>query len=174
MNFKRFFALILIAFGFNSIQARQKLVGKSAPTFSSQAIFPDGTIGEFKLEDYIGQNIVLYFYPMDSSPNCTIQAKIFRDNIGKLQAQKIMVVGISPDSIKSHKKFQEKLALPFPLVSDETKKHPISKKYNATGFLFGKRKTLLINTKGIIFKEFEEVNIQNQIDDILQAFTDQK
>ena len=173
MNFKRLIYIFLAFFNFDKIQALQKLVSKPAPIFKGQALFPDGTISEFNLRDYIGKNIVLYFYPMDSSPNCSIQAKIFRDNIGKLQAKNILVVGVSPDSIKSHKKFQKKLALPYPLVSDATKSHLISKKYNAAGFLFGKRKTFLINTKGIIFKEFDEVNINNQIDDILQAFARQ-
>lgn len=174
MNIKQFFAFFCLIFGCNNTLTHQNLVGKSAPIFKSKAIFPDGTISDFNLEDYIGQDIVIYFYPMDSSPNCSIQAKNFRDNIDLLKNKNIMVIGVSPDSIKSHKKFQEKLALPYPLVSDATRKHPISKKYNATGFLFGKRKTFLINKEGIIFKEFEEVNIQQQINDILTAFTGQK
>jgi len=173
MKIKHALALLL-SLSFNNAQANQKFIGKLAPAFHSQAVFPDGTIGEFKLQDFIGQDIVLYFYPMDNSPGCTIQAKKFRDEISRLQDKKIMVVGISPDSIKSHKKFQEKLALPYPLVSDSSKKCSISKKYNASGFLFGKRITYLINKEGKIFKIFDHVDIKNQVDDILDAFASQK
>ena len=170
MNFKNIFALILIIMPCFYAQASQKLVGKKAPFFTGQAVFPDGTIDDFNLKDYSGKRIVLYFYPMDNSSNCTIQAKKFRDEIGRLQAKNIMVVGVSPDSIESHKKFRDKLALPYPLVSDIDKKNSIAKKYKTNGWIFNKRHTFLINKKGIIFKVFNHVDIKHQVNDILQAF----
>ena len=173
MKFKHIFVLGLSFLSFNCAQASQKLVGKKAPLFKGQAVFPDGTTNYFNCKDFIGKNIVLYFYPMDNSSHCTIQAKKFRDEIGRLEAQNIMVVGISPDSIESHKKFRDKLALPFPLISDTDKKNSISKKYKTNGWLFGKRHTFLINKKGIIFKVFDHVDIKNQVDDILEAFANQ-
>ena len=177
MNFKYYaiaFCPLFLFLGWQTIHASQKLVGKQAPSFKGQAVFPDGTVQDFDLENYEGQNIVLYFYPMDNTPGCTKQAKIFRDNIKKMNAQGIMIVGISYDSIKSHKAFQDKHSLPFPLVSDSKNKHAISKKYKASGLITSKRKTFLINKKGIIFKVFDKVDIQDQIEDILECFAQQK
>lgn len=165
---------ICLFISFYSLQASQKLTGKKAPLFSGQAVFPDGSIDTFYLKDYIGQNVVVYFYPMDNSHNCTIQAKKFRDEIKKLENKNIMVVGISHDSVSSHKKFRDKLALPYPLISDVDKKNSIAKKYKTHGLLFDKRHTFLINKKGIIFKVFDHVDLKNQVDDIVAAFAMQK
>lgn len=178
MNAKHIIALLIVigfstAYAASKTPASQKLVGKPAPRFNRQAVFPDGTVGDFNLEDYIGQNIIIYFYPMDSSPGCTIQAKKFRDEIGRLQKQNIMVVGISSDSIKSHKKFQQALALPFPLIADIAGQNSVAKKYKAARFLIGKRITFLINKNGIIFKIFDHVDIKTQIEDILKSFAEQ-
>ena len=170
MKIKKYIAAFLLFLGFGSVQARHKLEGKIAPEFSGQAVFPDGSIKEFDLKDYKNQKIVLYFYPMDSTPGCTKQAKIFKDNIKKLQDQGIKVIGISYDSIDSHLKFQKKYALPYPLVSDAAKKHAISKLYKVSGFFSSERKTFLVNEKGIIFKVFDKVDIKHQIDDILESF----
>lgn len=146
---------------------------KVAPNFTAQAVFPDGTIKTVSLSDYMGKKIVLYFYPMDNTPGCTIQAKKFRDNIQKLHDAGITILGVSCDSINSHLNFQKKHALPFPLISDSRIKRSISKAYGAAGFLYSQRKTFLINPEGIIFKTFEKVDIQNQIDDILNSFANQ-
>lgn len=173
MKFK-YFATFLLFLGFNNVQAKNKLEGQLAPQFSGQAVYPDGTVKEFDLQDCKNKKMVLYFYPMDSSPGCTKQAKIFRDEIKRLHDKNIMVVGISYDSIDSHIKFQKKYALPYPLVADDQKKHPISKMYKVTGFFTSERKTFLINEKGIIFKVFDKVDIKHQVNDILDAFAAQK
>jgi len=173
---KKYIVLFLVVISFTALYARrntqltEKLIGKPAPAFNAQAVYPDGTIGELNLKDYIGKNLVIYFYPMDNSPGCTIQAKKFRDEIGRLQKKDITVIGISGDSIKSHKKFQKALALPYPLVSDVGRKVPISKQYKASGFLIGKRITYLVDQDGIIFKVFNKVDIKHQVDDILKSF----
>ncbi len=175
MHKKYIFAFLIVA-SFTALYARRntqltgKLIDKPAPIFSAQAVYPNGTIGELNLKDYVGKNLVIYFYPMDNSPGCTIQAKKFRDEIGRLEKKGITVIGISGDSVRSHKKFQKALALPYPLVSDVGRKVPISKQYKASGFLIGKRITYLVDEDGIIFKIFDKVDIKHQVDDILKAF----
>ncbi|MDP3787971.1 MAG: peroxiredoxin [Candidatus Chromulinivorax sp.] len=179
MNVKFLMSLLLIslsaiAYAKSKTSLSQKLVHKSAPKFKAQAVFPDGVVDDLNLDDYAGQNIVLYFYPMDNSPGCTIQAKKFRDEIGRLNSKGITVIGVSKDSIRSHKKFQKALALPFPLISDTDGKNSIAKKYKAERFLIGKRITFLIDKNGIIFKVFDHVDIKNQIDEILSEFENHK
>lgn len=150
------------------------LICKPAPLFSAQAVFADGTVKKFNLKDFIGQKLVLYFYPMDNTPGCTKQAQNFRDNIKKLKKDGITLVGISCDSIKSHKKFQKKYDLPYILVSDSRRRKFISKKYGVNTFLMSKRKTFLIDECGNIFKKFDQINIEEQIDEILKAFKKNK
>lgn len=140
-----------------------------AKDFSAEALFPDGRVKRISLSNYRGQKVVLYFYPKNGTPGCTRQAKVFRDNFNKLQDKGIVVIGISYDSLKSHKKFQEKHQLPFMLVCDETKS--ISKEYGTDGWFFPSRKTILIDEKGNIVKRFESVDITHQIDDILKTFS---
>jgi len=177
MKIQYFFAFFVVIGSVICSSAYAKnttFVGKPAPTFKGQAMFPDGSIRELDLKDYKGDNVVVYFYPMNNSSSCTIQAKKFRDEMKKLSEKDIYVIGISTDTIDSHKKFSEKLALPFPLVSDSKYKNAISKKYEATGVLFGKRKTFLINKKGIVFKVFDTVDIKNQVDDIVKSYAQEK
>lgn len=156
------------------------LLHKQAPLFKAPAVFPDVEdgkkgyrVGEFDLKEYIGKyKIVLYFYPMDDTPGCTKEAQKFRDSIDLLQRHGIMVVGVSCDSIKSHSKFAAKYGLPYVLVTDSRWKRTISKKYNAAGWFYSKRKTILIDKKGEVVHVFEQVNIQDQIDDILNVFSE--
>lgn len=175
MNLKTFFhsficGLILCT----QTSPTQNLVGKKAPVFNAQAAFPDGCICDLNLQDYIGRyDIVLYFYPMDNTPGCSKQAQIFRDNIEKLKQHNIIVIAVSCDSITSHQKFQKKYQLPFPIVSDSRWNQTIGKLYGANGWFYSQRKTFLINTKGIIIKQFDKVDIQNQMEDILEIFTHQ-
>lgn len=115
------------------------------------------------LDDYKGQWIVLYFYPKDDTPGCTKEACEFRDKYKELTKQNIVVLGVSKDSVKSHKKFADKYTLPFPLLSDESLE--VIKAYNAWGEkkFMGKtyqgilRKTFLIDPKGEIKKEYSRV-----------------
>lgn len=149
----------------------KKLINHPAPLFKAPALYPDGTVKDFNISDHAGKNIILYFYPKDGSKCCTIQAKQFRDAIKTFESKNILIVGISSDSIKTHQKFQEEYSLPFPLVSDVQNNYAISKMYNAHGwFGFAQRKTLLINTQGVIFKIFDKIDIENQISDILKCF----
>lgn len=165
-----YLVIFMLVYSCVKIFSKQSLQGKIAPTFTGQATFPDGAHGTINLQDYIGENLVIYFYPMDNSPYCTLQAQDFSKKFHKLTYQKITVIGISSDSVQSHSKFQCSLQLPYPLISDTTPKYSIAKKYGAKGLLFGQRKTFLINKDGIIFKIFDHINIEHQIEDILQAF----
>lgn len=180
MQMKKSFAMTLVL-GMMSFTTfiGSDLVGQKAPLFISQAVFPPRhheskskyTVGEFDLKKYIGHHkIVLYFYPMDNTPGCTKEAQKFRDDIEILKEHGIMVIGVSCDSIESHLKFQKKYALPFILVHDSRWYRKISKMYHVAGLFYSKRKTFLIDKKGMIIHVFEQVDIPSQVDDIIRIF----
>lgn len=91
--------------------------GDKAPAF--KGVDQDGNV--ISLSDYRGQRVILYFYPKDNTPGCTAQACNLRDNYDELTGLGYQVIGVSGDSVKSHKKFEEKFDLPFPLIADEDK-----------------------------------------------------
>jgi peroxiredoxin Q/BCP len=117
-----------------------------------------------KLSDYKGKWVVLYFYPKDDTPGCTKEACNFRDSFHELQKLDVQILGVSKDSVASHKKFAEKYHLNFPILSDE--KHEVIEKYKAWGVkkFIGRefegiiRKTYLIDPKGEVKKVYEKVN----------------
>ena len=130
--------------------------GEKAPQFSG--IDQDGN--KISLKDLKGQKLVLYFYPEDDTPTCTIQACNLRDNYSLLKKHGYKVIGVSPDSRKSHTKFREKYSLPFTLIADP--EHKIIEKYGVWGEknLYGRkymglhRTTFVIDEKGIITRIF--------------------
>ena len=117
-----------------------------------------------RLSDFSGKPLVLYFYPKDNTPGCTKEACSFRDDYSEYEKMSISIVGISPDSTVSHKKFQDKYSLPFTLLSDPG--HQVASEYG----VWGKKKrggkeyegiyrtTFIINGEGVITKVFEGVN----------------
>ena len=109
-----------------------------------------------KLTDYKGKKLVVYFYPKDNTPGCTTEAKNFRDSIKEYEDKDITIVGISADSVKSHKNFQTKFDLPFTLLSDPEKK--AAKAFGALDKGTVKRRTWLINEEWLIEKAFESVS----------------
>lgn len=117
-----------------------------------------------KLSDYKGKWVLLYFYPKDDTPGCTLEACSLRDNFHQLEKYGVQILGVSKDSVKSHKKFAEKYHLNFPILSDESKE--MIKGYEAWGvkkfmgreFEGIKRKSFLINEKREIVKVYENVN----------------
>ena len=117
-----------------------------------------------KLSDYLGKWVVLYFYPKDDTPGCTKEACNFRDSYHELQRLGVQILGVSKDSIVSHKKFVEKYHLNFPILSDESKS--VIMKYKSWGVkkFMGRefegtiRNTYLINPKGKVEKFYEKVN----------------
>ena len=127
------------------LQEKQKAPNFKAPN-------QNGELRELK--DYLGKWLVLYFYPRDFTPGCTIEACNFRDDHTKIK-QYATVVGVSTDSVEKHKKFEERFKLPFELLSD-TEENMV-KTYGADGLIFKKRVTFLIDPKGIIQKIYKSV-----------------
>jgi peroxiredoxin Q/BCP len=151
--------------------ATQLKEGDKAPVFTGM----DQDGNKISLADYKGNKLVLYFYPEDDTPTCTIQACNLRDNYGLLKKNGFEVVGVSPDNEKSHKKFEKKFSLPFTLIADPD--HHILDKYGVWGEkeLFGNhymgvhRTTFVINEKGIIEKIFLRPKNKAHAEEIIDA-----
>ncbi|MDB4919948.1 thioredoxin-dependent thiol peroxidase [Mucilaginibacter sp.] len=147
--------------------------GDKAPDFTAK----DQNGKTVSLSDFKGKNVILYFYPKDDTPGCTAEACSFRDNYQSMLGQGFEVIGVSTDDEKSHKKFETKYSLPFPLIADTDKsindaygvwveKNMYGKKYMGTA-----RKTFLISTDGTITKIIDKVDTKNssqQVLDLLQ------
>lgn len=135
-------------------------VGTKAPAF--KGINEKGET--IKLSDYKGKKLVLYFYPKDSTPGCTAEACDLRDNYHTFIKNGYEILGVSPDSVKSHVKFIQKFELPFSLLADED--HSIADAFGAWGEkqMYGRtymgilRSTFVINEKGVIEKVIEKVD----------------
>lgn len=148
--------------------------GNKAPSFKGK----DQNGNTVSLSDYKGKKVVLYFYPEDDTPTCTVQACNIRDNFGLLKKNGFVVLGISPDEEKKHKKFEAKYNLPFTLISDTA--HTIIDKYGVWGEkqLYGRnymglhRTTFLIDEKGIIRKIFTRPKSKQHTEEILKAWTE--
>lgn len=131
--------------------------------------------GKFhKLSNYKGKWVVVYFYPKDDTPGCTVEACGFRDAMSELTKQGIAVLGISKDNVVSHKKFAEKFQLNFPLLSDESTETIKAygawapKKFMGRTFLGILRKTVLINPQGKIAKTYDNVDVKTHAKQILE------
>ncbi len=146
--------------------------GRKAPDFK----LPDQNGTTIKLSDYRGKKVALYFYVHDFTPGCTNQSCSMRDGEKKLKRAGIVTIGISTDSVESHKKFAQKYELPFVVLSDKDAK--IAKKYGVHGmktfmgrkFMGVKRTTFLIDEKGVIVKIMPKVNVKHHADEVLGTF----
>ena len=146
--------------------------GKKAPAFKAK----DQNGDMISLADFKGKNIVLYFYPKDDTPTCTVQACNLRDNFGLLKKKGITVIGVSPDEVAKHKKFETKHDLPFTLLADPELK--IIDKYGVWGEkqLYGKkymgliRTTFLIDGDGMIKKIIAKPKAKEHAQEILAAW----
>lgn len=149
-------------------ESKMPPVGKAAPAFTLPAI-PDGTV---KLSRFKGKNVVLYFYPRDNTPGCTQEACDVRDNQAVRQSRETVVLGISPDSVASHRKFAEKFELPFPLLSDED--HKVAEKYGVwvekkqygRTYMGIQRATFLIDKQGKIAAVWPRVNVKGHVAEV--------
>lgn len=146
-------------------------VGDVAPDFT--AVTDSGAT--VSLGDYRGKRVVLYFYPKDDTPGCTTQACGFRDNYPVIEEKNAVVLGVSPDSAKSHQKFKTKFDLPFTLLVDED--HAIAEAYGAWAekSMYGKkymgieRSTFLIDAKGVLRQEWRKVKVDGHAEEVLAA-----
>ena len=146
-------------------------VGKKVPAFAADAT------GDQKIrsKDLRGSHVVLYFYPKDSTPGCTLEGQDFRDNHARFRRAKTVILGVSRDSIASHEKFKAKQAFPFELLSDtdETlcKLFDVIKQKN----MYGKkvrgieRSTFLIDKEGVLRKEWRKVKVAGHVEEVLAA-----
>ena len=142
------------------------------------ALVPDFSLmgfdnNEHKLSEYRGKNIVLYFYPRDNTPGCSTEACDFRDNNNNFNDNNTVVIGISRDSLKSHNKFIEKFNLPFILLSDENEEvcnlFNVIKEKNMYGkkVMGIERSTFIINSDGILIKEYRKVKVKDHVNTVL-------
>ena len=144
------------------------VIGKKAPKIDAL----DLNAKPFKIEDYKGKKLIVFFYPKDNTPTCTIEVQNFRDNYKTLKKEGFEVIGISADSIASHKKFIDKYSLPFILLSDESKETLTKYGVWAEKTLFGKtymgilRRTFIIDENGNLEHIIEKVISKNASDQI--------
>jgi peroxiredoxin Q/BCP len=146
-------------------------VGDKAPAFT---VATNGG-GSISLADYMGKHVVLYFYPKDDTPGCTKEACAFRDGFAAFKKKGAVVLGVSPDPVKSHDKFVEKFKLPFTLLADTEKK--IVEAYGVWGektFMGRKymgtfRVTFLIGPDGVIKQIWPTVKPEEHADEVLAA-----
>ena len=125
----------------------------------------NGKEQEFSLKDFLGKKVLLYFYPKDDTPGCTVQACNFRDNLNRLLPH-LKVIGVSADKPDSHKSFREKFDLNFPLLSDV--EHKLAEEFKVWDGKLTERSTFLIDEKGEIEREWRKVDPNKHIDEILQ------
>jgi len=127
------------------------------------------------LSDYKGKKLVLYFYPKDDTPGCTAEACSLRDGYGQFQAKGYEILGVSPDSVKKHVKFQEKFNLPFSLLADED--HVVSEAYGVWGekkfmgrpYMGINRTTFVIDENGKIERIIAKVDNENHASQVLEG-----
>jgi peroxiredoxin Q/BCP len=152
----------------------QITIGKPVPDFEALST-GNKTI---KLTDYQGRHVVIYFYPKDNTPGCTLEGQSFRDNIEKFTALNTIILGVSRDTVRVHEAFKCKQEFPFDLLSDEDENlcqlFDVIKMKN----MYGKqvrgieRSTFLIDPKGTLIREWRKVKVKNHIEEVLGALTE--
>jgi thioredoxin-dependent peroxiredoxin len=147
------------------------VIGRPAPDFT----LPSTTGENVSLKQFKGKKtVVLYFYPKDGTPGCTREACDFRDHAAELEAAKVVVLGISTDSLESHQHFKEKQKLPFTLLSDEdaavSKLFGVYKQKNLYGkkHLGIERTTFVIDKTGRVAQIWPKVKVEGHIQDVLE------
>ncbi len=149
-------------------------LNKTVPDFEAES-----TGGmPFKLSNFRGKKVLIYFYPRDNTPGCTQEGKDFRDNIEQFSAYNTVIFGVSRDSVKVHEGFKAKQAFPFELLSDKDEKlcqlFDVIKMKN----MYGKqvrgieRSTFLINEEGVLIHEWRKVKVKVHIEEVLQILAE--
>ena len=153
---------------------QKKLEGKKCPNFNGQCT--SGLVLSNK--DFIGKNLVVYFYPKDSTPGCTTEGQDFRDNYKKFKDFNTEIIGVSRDSIKSHENFKLKQSFPFELLSDHDEKMCKAFDVMKMKSMYGReymgvdRSTFLINKNGKVVKEWRSVKVKGHVDEVLLKVKD--
>jgi thioredoxin-dependent peroxiredoxin len=146
-------------------------LGKAIPAFELEAT-SGKTITE---KDLKGKNTVLYFYPKDDTPGCTQEGQDFRDEIKQFSKLNTQIIGVSRDTLKSHTSFKAKFDFPFELLSDPDEKLCSAFDVMQMKNMYGKqvrgveRSTFLIDSKGILRKEWRKVKVQDHVNEVLTA-----
>lgn len=149
-------------------------IGEPAPDFELPAT-GDQTLS---LADFKGSNVVLYFYPKDSTPGCTREGQDFRDNIARFEDLDTVILGASRDGIKAHENFKAKQSFPFELLSD--KEETLCKAYDVIKLkkMYGReslgveRSTFLIDKQGVLRREWRKVKVAGHVDQVLEAVSE--
>jgi thioredoxin-dependent peroxiredoxin len=149
------------------------IVGAAAPDFKLAAVTRAGE-QELSLTDFKGKSVVLYFYPKDDTPGCTTEACSFRDQLKDFEAVNSVILGISPDDPKSHAKFAEKFALPFPLLADID--HKVAEEYGVwkeksnygKTYMGIERTTFVIDKDSKIAKIYPRVKVDQHSEKVLE------
>jgi peroxiredoxin Q/BCP len=146
-------------------------IGKKVPDFTLPATGEQ----QIALSDYPGKNVVVYFYPKDSTPGCTTEGQDFRDKIHTFRRRNTVILGISRDSVKSHENFKAKQQFPFDLLSDTDEKacklFDVIKEKNMYGrkVMGIERSTFLIDDKGVLRREWRKVKVKGHVEEVLEA-----
>ncbi len=147
----------------------KKLEGKKCPIFKGDST-SNKTISN---KDFLGKNLVIYFYPKDSTPGCTTEGQDFRDNYKTFKKLNTDILGVSRDSVKSHENFKQKQSFPFELLSDPEeimcKAFDVMKLKSMYGkeYIGVDRSTFLISSEGKIIKEWRSVKVKGHVDEVL-------
>jgi peroxiredoxin Q/BCP len=149
-------------------------VGQKAPEFSVK----DDSGKTVSLSDFKGKKVVLYFYPKDDTPGCTTEACNFRDGLAAIRKKGAVVLGVSPDSVESHRKFKEKYDLNFPLLADPDRKaiegYDVWQEKSMYGrkYMGVERTTFIIGPDGKITHIFPKVKVSEHAEAVLEALED--
>ena len=149
----------------------ENLIGKKCPKFKAECT-SNKTLSN---NDFVGKNLVIYFYPKDSTPGCTTEGQEFRDKYEMFKKHNTDIIGVSKDSIKSHENFKLKQSFPFELLSDPDVK--VCKAFDVMKLksMYGKeyvgidRSTFIINEKGKVVREWRSVKVKGHVDEVLEA-----
>ena len=148
-------------------------INSKAPSF----VVPATSVDKYSLNDSIGKYLVLYFYPKDDTPGCTIETNDFNKLLSKFKKLDCEIYGVSKDNLKSHNKFKEKYKIKFDLLADEDlkvlKKYKVwgKKKFMGREFMGTIRSTYLIDKKGKIIKVWNNVKVKDHAKEVLETLT---